>query len=150
MRAVAPDQRVGGTVVRERRAHFGLRAVEFGNDPLGEDLTEFDAPLIERVDVPDHALHEHGMFVERDEFAERRRRQFVHQDRVRRAVAREHAVRHEPVGRAFGLDLRRRLAERERFALSEHVRHAGYRDAAPSGFCVLMKPMKSHGISRVP
>ena len=67
------------------------------------------------------ALHEDAVLVERDQLAERGRRQLVEQQRVRRPVAFEHPVRHEPVRRAFGFDFAGRLAERQRFALREHV-----------------------------
>ena len=62
------------------------------------------------------------VLVERDELAERFRREPVGEDRVRRAVALEDPVRHEPVRRAFGLDLLGRLAERQRLGLGEDVR----------------------------
>src|SRR5262249_49505295 len=54
--------------------------------------------------------------------AERRGRQPLQQKRVRRPIALEHAVGHEPIRRALGLHLRRSLAERQRFGLSEDVR----------------------------
>ena len=40
-------------VVAERRLGIGL---ELRNDPLPKHLAELDAPLVERVDVPDRAL----------------------------------------------------------------------------------------------
>ena len=98
------------------------RALELGDDALREHLPELDPPLVERVDVPDHALGEDGVLVEGDEPAERGRREPVEQQRVRRAVALEDAVGHEPVGRALGLHLVRGLAERERLGLREDVR----------------------------
>ena len=70
-------------------------ALELGDDPLRQDFAELDAPLIERVDVPDHALDEHAVLVERDQLAEHFRRQPVDQDRVRGPVAFEHAVWHQ-------------------------------------------------------
>src|SRR4051794_26998094 len=54
-RSVAADQGVGGGVVGELRLALRL---ELGDDPLGEHLAELDAPLVERVDVPDHPLGE--------------------------------------------------------------------------------------------
>src|SRR5262249_51385914 len=50
---VATDQTVCRTVVAE--VGFGF-ALEFRNDALRENLAEFDAPLVERIDVPDDAL----------------------------------------------------------------------------------------------
>src|SRR6476646_949347 len=90
--AVLPDQCVGGTVVAQLRL---LRAFELARCLLGEHLAQFDAPLVEAVDVPDHALHEHAVLVQRDERAERMRRQAVGEDRAAGAVALEGAMRHQ-------------------------------------------------------
>src|SRR6185436_2412820 len=62
--AVAADQRVGGGVVPERGL---VSALELRRDPAGERLAQLHAPLVERVDPPDGALHEHLVLVERDE-----------------------------------------------------------------------------------
>ena len=53
------------------------RAFQFRNDPLGKCLAEFNAPLIEGIDLPDRALGEDEVFVERHEFAQRCRRDGV-------------------------------------------------------------------------
>src|SRR5690625_4277452 len=42
-------------------------------------LAELHAPLVERVHVPDHALAEHLMLVQREEHAQRARREFAQQ-----------------------------------------------------------------------
>ena len=62
------------------------------------------------------------MLVERDELAERCRREPLGEDGVRRAIALEHPVRHQPVRRALGLDFLGRLAEGQRLGLGEDVR----------------------------
>src|SRR5262245_14167577 len=55
---IATDQVVRRAVVTER----GLRrALELRDDSLGQHLAQFDAPLIERVDVPDDTLCEHAV-----------------------------------------------------------------------------------------
>src|SRR2546423_6003263 len=59
---VVIDQAVRRGVVRRDRP--GLR--EFGQDRFGELLAKLDAPLIERVDVPDDPLRENFVLVERD------------------------------------------------------------------------------------
>src|SRR5215207_2239452 len=87
--AVSPDERVGAAVVRE----VGLRAGELGDDRGGELLAELDAPLVERVDVPDRPLGEHLVLVGRNQLSERERRQPLGKDHVRRVVAGEAAVR---------------------------------------------------------
>ena len=53
------------------------------NDPLRENLAEFDAPLIEAVDLPDGALREDAVLVQRHQLAESGRRQAVQQECVR-------------------------------------------------------------------
>ena len=45
------------------------------------------------------------------------------ENRIRRPVAFEDAMRHQPVRRAFRLDLLGRLAERQRFGLREDIGH---------------------------
>ena len=57
------------------RARAAVSDCELGHDPLRELLAELDAPLVERVDVPDRTLGEHLVLVERDELAERVRRE---------------------------------------------------------------------------
>ena len=50
-------------------------ALQLGDDPLGQHLAQLHAPLVERIDVPDRALGEDAVLVERDQLAERCRRQ---------------------------------------------------------------------------
>src|SRR6266545_3504435 len=103
-------------------AESGLRlALEFRDNALGQYFAQFDAPLIERVDVPDGALGEDGMLVKGDELAESFRREALGEDRVRRAVTLEDAMRHEPIRSALSFDLVGRLTEGQGFGLSEHV-----------------------------
>src|SRR5207245_11788915 len=81
---IAPDEVVRRAVVAE----LGLRlALELGDDVLGQHLAQLDPPLIERVDVPDGALGEYAVLVERDELSERLRREPLGQDRVRGTIA---------------------------------------------------------------
>ena len=46
---IPADQRIGAAVVFEVGFPGGF---EFGDDALGEDFAEFDAPLVEGVDIP--------------------------------------------------------------------------------------------------
>ena len=69
------------------------------------------------------ALREHAVLVERDQRAQRLRRQPVGQDGVRGAVAFEGAVGHQPFRRPLGADLLRGLAKRQRLGLREDVGH---------------------------
>src|SRR5215831_21303043 len=74
--AVAPDQRIGRAVVLE----LGFsRALELRNDLLGERLAQFDAPLVEGIDLPDGALGEDAVLVERNQPTQRGRRQAIEQ-----------------------------------------------------------------------
>ena len=45
------------------------RVVQFRDNAPGQYVAKLDAPLIERVDVPDSALGEHRMLVTGDELA---------------------------------------------------------------------------------
>ena len=90
-------------------------------DALRQRLSQLDAPLIERVDVPDRALREHAVLIERDQLAENLRRQPIGKNCVRRPVAFKDAVRHQPVRCALGFDFLRGLSEGERFRLREDV-----------------------------
>src|SRR5262245_33830708 len=98
-RAIAADKGVGRAVVRK----FGIgRTLQFGCDAVGEDFAELDAPLIERVHAPDHALDENGMLIEGDDLAECGRSEAVEQERVGRAISFKCFVRHERFGDFFG------------------------------------------------
>ena len=95
--------------------------VEGGHDLLGELLAELDAPLVVGVDTPHDALDEGDVLVERDERAERVRREVDAEDGGRRPVALEDAGGNHPLGRALGADLVSGLAEGERLGLGEEV-----------------------------
>src|ERR1700730_14949917 len=97
-------------------------ALDLRDDALGQDLAEFDAPLIERVDVPDGSLGEYAVLIQRNQLSQRGRRQTLHQNGVRRSITLEHPVRDEPIGRAFRLHLLARFPERERLGLCKYVR----------------------------
>ena len=45
-------------------------ALKFRNYPLGQYFAQLDAPLIERVDVPNDTLRKDVVLVERDELSE--------------------------------------------------------------------------------
>src|SRR6266540_6302750 len=104
-------------------AESGLRlALKFRNYALGQHFAQLNAPLVKRINVPDNALGEDAVLVESDELAKRFRCEPISEDRIRRAIAVEYAMRHEPIRRALCLDLLRRLAEGQRLGLREHVR----------------------------
>ena len=94
-----------------------------------ELLAELDTPLVERVHVPDHGLHEHLVLVPRDQPPERARPEAREQDHAARPVPDVHLVRHQPIdlglGRALGLQVRphllHRLAESEGLGLRKAV-----------------------------
>ncbi len=41
---------------------------QFRDDALGQHLAQLNAPLVERINVPNHALREDTVLVKRDEF----------------------------------------------------------------------------------
>ena len=92
---VAPDQRVRRAVVIQRRLRA---AAELRDDSLRQHFSQFHAPLVERVEVPDHALREHDVLVERDQLPERCGRESRQQNRVGRPVPLERPMRDQPVG----------------------------------------------------
>ena len=57
---VIGDQGIGGAVMLQIRLG---RFVKFGNDPRSENFAELNAPLIERVNVPDHPLGKYAVLV---------------------------------------------------------------------------------------
>ena len=95
--------------------------LELGNDLLGQRFAQLDTPLVEGIDLPDRALGEDAVLVERDQLAQCGRRQVVEQDDVRWTVALEQPMRHEPIGRAFRGDLLGGLAEGQRLGLGEDI-----------------------------
>src|ERR1700677_2173232 len=104
----------------ERRFGFTFK---LWNDALRQRLTQFNSPLIERVDVPDRSLCKHRVLVECDEFAQRFRRKPLRKNCIRRAIAFENAMRHQPIRCSLGLNLLRSFSESQRLSLrsEEHT-----------------------------
>ena len=97
--------------------------LELRDNSLGQHLTQFDAPLIEGVNIPDRPLRENRVFVKGDEFAEDFRGKSLAKDRIRWTVALEYSSRHERIWCSFRLYFLRRFAEGQSFSLREHVGH---------------------------
>jgi len=76
---VSADQVIGRAIMVKPGCCLAL---QFRNDALGQNLAQFHAPLVERVDVPYCALGEYAMFVKGDKFAQCFRRQPLGKDRV--------------------------------------------------------------------
>ena len=68
-------------------------ALDFLQDRRRQFLAQFHAPLVERVDAPDHRLDEDLVFVKGDQLAQGEGIDLVHQDGIRRPVAFECPVR---------------------------------------------------------
>ncbi len=103
---------------------FGLTgAFEFGNDAVGQHFAELDAPLVERIDIPDGALDEDLVFVERDELAQALRCQPLSKDGVGWAVALEGAVWHLKRRDSVCFDLLGSFAKRKSLGLGVEICH---------------------------
>src|SRR6202008_4483658 len=84
-----PDPATGNTALRTRG---GIRersscAPALAQPLLQQLLADFDAPLIEGVDVPQDALHERALLVEGKQSADRMRRQLRQFDESTRPIA---------------------------------------------------------------
>src|SRR6266849_1926646 len=97
-------------------------ALEFGDDALGQDLAQLNAPLVKGINVPYGSLGEDAVFVERNQLTQSGRRQSVHENGVGWPITLEHPMRNEPIRCALGVYLFGRLAERECLGLGEDVR----------------------------
>src|SRR5262245_31213722 len=101
---------------------FGVfLAHQFWDDALSQHLAQLDAPLVKRIDVPDNALREDRMLIEGQEFAEGFRRETVHKNGGRRAVAFKDSMRYPPIRRALIFDLLFGLAEGQGLRLCKNV-----------------------------
>src|ERR1700683_2116652 len=78
----ALQERSGRAVGRRRSV-----AAQRRHDAFREHLAELDAPLIERIDVPDRALSEHAVLIQGDQLAERRGCQALEQQRIGGEIA---------------------------------------------------------------
>src|SRR5262245_22359913 len=67
-----------------------------GRERSGELLAELDAPLVERVDVPDHALYEYLVLVPCDQASQRARLEPRKHDHADGSTAGMHLVHREP------------------------------------------------------
>ena len=84
----------GGLILRIQ----GLgRALDSGEDLLGQNLAQLDAPLIEGVNTPHGTLNEGDVLVQGDQLAQDRRGQGRSHDRRRGTVAGEHAGGDDPL-----------------------------------------------------
>ena len=108
--------------VRRKVGRQGARRVEQRLDVGRQQLAELDAPLVERIDVPQPAERRGLVLVEREQRAEARRVEAIEQHETGRAVAGTGAVRGEPVhpvavlraALAAAAAVQQRLALRER------------------------------------
>src|SRR5262249_61171856 len=71
-------------------------ALEFRDDALGQHLTQLNTPLVKRIKVPDCALSENGVLVERYQLAQRFRSEPFSENHVGGAVALRDAMWRQP------------------------------------------------------
>ncbi len=100
---------------------FGI--LEFGDDAGSKHFSEFNTPLVKRVDIPDGALDEDFMLVERDQSAQNFWREFLGQDGICRMVAFESAMWNLKRRNTISRDFFGGLSECQRFGLGEEVGH---------------------------
>src|SRR6185369_12619696 len=116
--SITPNQSVGRTIVVQYR--FG-GVFEVRNNALRQDFAEFNAPLIERIDVPEDTLSEYRVLVERDQLAECFGVELSSQDCVRGTIAFKDAVRHKPIRRSLRFYLLGSLTKCQGLGLGEHI-----------------------------
>src|SRR2546421_427944 len=88
---VVIDQPISRAVVA---VHL-LRTVELGQDSSGELFAQFHTPLIEGINVPDHALSKDLVLVERDQATKGARCNLRHQDGISGLVPRKQLMGHQ-------------------------------------------------------
>ena len=100
-----------------------LRCRQVGQNALRKDLAELNAPLVEAEDVPNDALREDLVLVERNKRTQSLRGQFITQKRVRRLVALKGLERDKVLGHTLTTAIIRRLAEGQGLRLGEEICH---------------------------
>jgi len=115
-RPISKYQRIGGAVVVERRPD-GARKLRGGT--LSEDFAQLDPPLVKRVNIPDDALGEHTVLVQRHESTQREGREPLGKHSIGGPVALEDSVRDQGLRCTFGSDLVGRFTKGQRFGLGE-------------------------------
>jgi len=103
-------------------AFCGAGTLYFADNLLRQNFAQFHAPLVERIDLPDHSLGENTVLVQGDQLPQGLRGQLLKQKRARWPITFEDAVGNQPGRCAFRLDLFWSLAESQRLALCENVR----------------------------
>src|SRR5581483_3825473 len=99
------------------------RVFKFGDNAVGEDFAKLNTPLVERVDVPDGALNEDFMLVERDQSAQRLWREPIRENGVRWAVPLKGPVRYLECCNAICRDFLGCFAKCQGLGLGKEVRH---------------------------
>ena len=108
---------------------IGTHRTEGGANRWRKLLAQLNAPLVEAVDLPDHALHEYFVFIQRKQHAQRVRIELLVQQGIAGAIAGKHLVRCQrlggfaahALGDQFGFGHRARLALEQRLGLRHAV-----------------------------
>ncbi|BAP69943.1 hypothetical protein F503 02726 [Kluyveromyces marxianus] len=111
------DQTVGRGIVSSNLATI----IQFLTNNLGQHLTQFDTPLVERVDVPDSTFGESDVFVVSNQGTQSSWSDLLSQDRSSWSVTRENLVWNQASSSTFRLDLFFVLTDHQSLCLSKEV-----------------------------
>lgn len=111
------DETSSGRIVRTAC----IRSLELLLNVLSKNLTQLNAPLVERVDVPDGTLGECQVLVESNESSQGSRGDLLGEDGSGWSVTKESLMRHQGISGILSLDLLGGLSDHQSFGLSEEV-----------------------------
>ena len=92
-------------------------------DAACEHFAEFDAPLIERIDLPDCPLRKNTLLIKSDKGAEGVGCEALGKYRIGGTITLKTAMRAKPVRDTFGFDFIFRFSKSKRLGLGKQIRH---------------------------
>ena len=97
--------------------------LQFLSDAAREHFAEFDAPLIERIDLPDCPLRKNTLLIKSDKGTEGVGCEALGKYRISGTITLKTAMRAKPVRDTFGFDFIFRFSESKRLGLGKQIRH---------------------------